>query len=337
MSEAAEERVLDLLVVGAGPTGIGVGAEARKAGLDVLLVERGAIADAIRRYPTELVYFSTKERLEIAGVPFAIPEDKPSRRQALVYFREVARAHELPVALFEEVTALLPEQGAFQVETRNAAGARVRRARAVAVAVGFFDTPRQLAVPGEELPWVRHRYLEPFEHWRQEVVVVGGGSSATEAALDLFRNGARVTLVVRGEGIKPTIKYWLKPDIENRIAAGEVRALFQTRVTAFQDRPGEPRCVAVAGPAGEEFLPAQAAYVLVGYLPDPHLLAGAGVSLDPETGEPRCDPETCETDVPGLYVAGTLQAGRAISRLFIENTREHAAKIVRHLRARLGH
>ncbi len=336
MPEAGMDHAVDLLVVGAGPTGISVGAEAKQAGLDVLLVERGSIADAIRRYPAELVYFSTKERLEIAGVPFAIPEVKPNRRQTLVYYREVARAHDLPLALFEEVTAICPEAGLFRVESRDAGGARLRWARAVVLAVGFFDTPRRLEVPGEELPWVHHRYVEPFEHWRQDVVVVGGGSSATEAALDLFRNGARVTLVVRGDGLKATIKYWLKPDVENRIEAGEVRACFQTRVTAFHEDPGGARRVEVEGPAGRGLLPAQAVYVLTGYLPDPRLLEVAGASLDPVTWEPRCDPDTCETDLPGLYVAGTLQAGRAIGRLFIENTREHAAKVVKHLRARLG-
>jgi len=318
---------LDLLVVGAGPTGIAIGAEARRAGLDVLLVDRGPLTAAIQDFPTYMTFFTTRERLEIAGLPFTIPEEKPDRRQALAYYRAVAEHHRLPLALHEEVvTVAAAAGGGFQVTTRSAAGERQRAARAVALATGYFGQPRRLDVPGEDLPAVHARYREPFAHAFERVVVVGGGNSAAEAALDLWRAGARVTLVHRGAGIKPTVKYWLKPDIENRIAAGEIAARFEARVIEF--RAG---VVAIAGPQGVEQLPCDAAYVLIGYQPDVDLLRRCGVTVDPETLEPSCDLETCESNVPGLYLAGTIQAGRDTGRIFIENSRDHGGRIVRHL------
>lgn len=325
---------LDLLVVGAGPTGIAIGAEARKAGLDVLLVDRGALAASMLDFPTYMTFFTTRERLEIAGIPFAIPEDKPDRRQALAYYRAVAAHFELPLALHEEVVAIERQDGAFRIRSRRAPGfgdhTRDRWARAVAVATGYFGNPRRLGVPGEDLPHVHRRFRDAFRHAFEPVVVVGGGNSAAEAALELWRGGAEVTLVVRGEALKPTVKYWLKPDVDNRIAAGEIGARFLTRVVAFK-----PGGVEVAGPAGGETLAASAAYVLIGYQPEVELLRGAGVAIDPQTLVPACDPSTCESNVPGLYIAGTLQAGRDTGRIFIENSRDHGERIVRHLGGRL--
>jgi thioredoxin reductase (NADPH) len=332
----AEASALDLIVVGAGPTGIAIGAEARMADLEALVVDRGGVAASIQRYPTDLVYFSTRERLEIGGVPFAIPEAKPSRRQALVYYREVAKRHSLPLALFEEVTRVARrDDGLLEVRSWQHGAERLRAARAVAVATGYFDTPRRLGVVGEEASWVRQRYLEPYEHFDQNVVIVGAGSSATEAALELCRNGVRVSLVHRGREPKPTLKYWLKPDLENRLAEGAIRGLFETRVVAFEaPADGASGAVVVEGPGGRERLTAQTAYVLIGYRPDVSLLVGAGVTVDPATLVPSFDGASCESNVPGLYVAGTLQAGRATDKIFIENSREHAPKIVRHLVAR---
>jgi thioredoxin reductase (NADPH) len=318
---------LDLLVVGAGPTGIAVGAEARRAGLDVLVVDRGPLTAAIQAYPTFMEFFTTKERLEIAGVPFTIPEPKPTRRQALAYYRAVVERHGVPLALYEEVLAVRKAGEEFAVETAR----RTRRARAVVLATGYFLGHKTLGVPGEELPWVRHRYVEPFPHYGQDVVVVGAGNTAAEAALDLWRNGARVTIVHRGPALKPGVKYWLKPDLENRIEEGSIRGLWGSVVRAF--RPDG--LVEVETPAGPVPLPAQAAYVLIGYLPDADFERRCGVEVDPETLVPRFDPETCESNVPGLYVAGTLQAGRATDRIFIENSRDHAPKIVAHLLQRL--
>jgi len=325
---------LDLLVVGAGPTGIAIGAEARKVDLAVLLVDRGPLTAAIQEYPTFLEFFTTRDRLEIAGVPFAIPEDKPSRRQALVYYRSVVDRFQVPLALHEEVTDVVREDGGFRVRTRSTLGgsAIVRRARAVALATGYWGNPFTLGVPGEDLPWVHGRYREPYPHFGQDVVIVGAGNSAAEAAVDLWRNGARVTIVHRGAALRAGIKYWLKPDVENRIAEGSIAARFGTTVEAFLPGGG----VAVRGPEGAAVLPAQAAYVLLGYRPDVDFERRCGIEVDPVTLIPTVDPVTCESNVPGLYVAGTLQAGRRTDLIFIENSRDHGPRIVAHLRQQLS-
>ena len=326
------DATLDLLVVGAGPTGIAIGAEARQAGLDVLLVDAGPLTAAIQGYPTFMEFFTTRERLEIAGIPFTIPEEKPTRRQALAYYRSVVERYQIPLALYEEVVEVRrDDDNLFTVYSVDVEGQRERRARAVAIATGYFRWPRRLGVPGEDLPWVSHYYKEPYPHFGQDVVIVGAGNTAAEAVLDLFRNSVRVTLVHRGPHLKPGVKYWLKPDLENRIEEGSIAARFHTCVTAF--RPGG---VEIEGPEGPAVLPAAAAYVLVGYTPDADFERRAGVELDPETLIPTFDPETCESNVPGLYVAGTIQAGRFTDRIFIENSRDHGPKIVTHLARRLG-
>jgi bacillithiol disulfide reductase len=329
-----DEPNLDLLVVGAGPTGIAIGAEARRAGLEVLLVDRGPLTAAIQAYPTFLEFFTTRERLEIADIPFTIPEAKPTRRDALAYYRAVVERYQVPLALYEEVLVARREGEEFAVETAAVRDGRrrTRRARAVAIATGYFFGPKRLDVPGEDLPWVHHRYVEPFPHYGQDVVVVGAGNTAAEAALDLWRNGARVTLVHRRSELKSGVKYWLKPDVENRIEEGSIRALFESLVCAFQP----DGTVEVRTPARPELLPAQAAYVLIGYLPDSDFQRRCGVEVDPETLVPRFDPETCESNVPGLYIAGTLQAGRQTDRIFIENSRDHGPRIVAHLLTRLA-
>ncbi len=332
---------LDLLVVGAGPTGIAIGAEARRQGLSVLLVDRGPLTAAIQAYPTFMQFFTTRDLLEIADVPFTIAEDKPSRRQALAYYRAVVDRYKVPLALYEDVLEVRQEGDGFAVATAapgETAPRRTRRARAVVLATGYFINPLRLDAPGEDLPWVSARYLEPYPHYGQDVVVIGGGNSAAEAALDLWRNGARVTLVHRGAEMRPGVKYWLKPDVENRIEEGSIPARFNARIVAFHDGArevgGEVEIETLDG--GVERLPAQAAYVLVGYVPDVDFERRCGVEVDPETLIPAYDPETCESNVPGLYVAGTLQAGRRTNLIFIENSRDHGPRIVDHLKRRLG-
>lgn len=323
--------MLDLLVVGAGPTGLALGAAARATGISALLVERGGLVASLVDYPADMTFFTTRERLEIAGIPFAIPEEKPSRRQAIAYFQGVARRFGLEVASHEEVVAIERGPDHFRVRSRAPGGERARAARAVAVATGYFTWPRRLGVPGEDLPWVHARYREPWSHFGERVVVVGAGNSAAEAALDLYRNGARVTLIHRGAGVKETVKYWLKPDLENRIAEGSIAALFGARVVGFT-----AGAVEVERADGRSMLAADAAYVLIGYRPDTGLLERAGVRVDPETAVPEFDPATGETGVPGLYVAGTVRAGRETHRIFIENSRDHGEQVVAHLAARLG-
>lgn len=326
--------IYDLLVVGAGPTGIAIGAEARRAGLSCILLDRRGICGALHGFPHDMVFFTTRDKLEIAEMPFSIPEDKPSRRQAISYYQGVARRYRLEVAGGEEVVAALKRpDGIFAVDSRRAAdrpcaGRETRRlARAVALAQGFFDRPRRLGVPGEEQPWVSGRYFGPWSHYEQHVLVVGAGNTAAETALDLWRHGARVSLVHRGQAIKSTVKYWLAPDLGNRIAESSIAAHFGSRVTSFE----ADGTVRLATPAGESALGVDAAYVLIGYDPEPEIARAAGVVFTEGELIPSFDPQTCESNVPGLYVAGTLQAGRYTNRLFIENTRDHGEKVVRHL------
>jgi thioredoxin reductase (NADPH) len=328
---ADPNEVLDLLIVGAGPTGIAIGAEARKAGLSVLLVDRGPLVGNLLGFPTYMTFFTTRDLLEIADVPFAIPEEKPTRRQALAYYQAVVSKYRLPLALREEVTGVRRQGELFEVGTRKGDEERLRSARAVALATGYFHNPRRLGVPGEDLPWVRSRYREPYEHYGDRVVVVGGGNTAVETALDLWRNGAEVTLVHRGSQVRSSVKYWLKPDVENRIAEGSIAARFDSQVVGV-----ETGGIDLRGPQGSERLPTDYVYVLIGYTPDVSLQERCGVEIDPETLIPSFDPDTCESNVAGLYVAGTLQAGARTDQIFIENSREHGARIVHHLVHRLG-
>jgi len=317
--------------VGAGPTGIAIGAEARKAGLEVLLVDRGPLLANLLAFPTYMGFFTTRDLLEVAGIPFAIPQDKPDRRQAIAYYHSVARQFQLAVAPHEEVLGAERQGGVFAVKTVKDGQERVRRTRAVALATGYFHRPRKLGVPGEEFSWVHARYREPYPHYGEDVVVVGGGNSAAETALDLWRNGARVTLVHRGDSVKRTIKYWLRPDFEHRVEEGSIVAAYRSQVRRFGTQ-----VVEIDGPDGERTLPAQAAYVLIGYTPDADLERRCGVEVDAETLIPKFDSQTCETNVPGLYIAGTLQAGRRTDKIFIENSRDHGVRIVDHLSQVLG-
>lgn len=325
--------VLDLVVVGAGPTGLAIGAAARKAGLDAVLVEKGSLANSIREFPTDMEFFTTRDKLEIAGVSFTIPGTKPTRREALAYYRAVAEQWQLPVVLREQVLGAEREaDGVWTVSSRRREGIAVtRRSRAVALATGYWDQPRRLGVPGDELPWVSARYREPWGHVGETVVIVGAGNSACEAALDCWRHGVRVVMVHRGSEVKPTIKYWLKPDIENRIDEGSIEALFETEVQGFVEGG-----VLVRGAAGERLIACDAAYILIGYTIDTELLRRCGVALDPDTLVPEHDPSTGETNQAGLYVAGTLRAGRATDRIFIENSRAHGEQIIGHLVSQRG-
>ena len=327
MAGTEPSEIVDLLIVGGGPTGIAIGAEGRSAGLDVLLVDQGPLLANLLAFPTYMGFFTTRDLLEVAGIPFAIPQDKPDRRQAIAYYHSIARQFQLPVAPNESVSRAVREGELFAVTTVKGGEERTRWSRAVALATGYFHRPRLLGVPGEDLPWVHSRYLEPYAHFGEEVVVVGGGNSAAETALDLWRNGARVTLVHRGDSVKKTIKYWLRPDFEHRVEEGSISAEYRSQVVRFDANEVE-----IEGPRGRRVLPAQAAYILIGYSPDADLERRCGISVDDQTLVPTFDPETCETNIPGLYVAGTLQAGHRTDKIFIENSRDHGVRIVEHLR-----
>ncbi len=312
------ERKTDLVIVGAGPAGLACAIAARRAGLDHLVLDKGTIADAIRRFPANMTFFSTADLLEIGDVPFLSSGFRPTRSEAMRYYLRTAQATQLTFRTGEEVRSIRPAGSGFRVETSQASYG----SRFVVVATGYYDTPNPYPVPGADLPDVHRRYTEPFLSFGKRVAIVGGRNSAVEMALELFRFGAQVTMIHRGRAFSEGVKYWLLPDIENRIKAGEIRALFGTEVAAV--RPG--RLLLKGEHAGE--IDADEVYVMIGYQPDPRLLRDAGVRIDPATLIPDHDAGTLETNVPGLYVAGSIAAGKFNNRIFIENGRLHGAAIV---------
>jgi thioredoxin reductase (NADPH) len=324
----------DILAVGAGPAGLAVAIAAQKAGLQALLVEKGALVNSIAHFPTHMTFFTTPELLEIGGLPFVTPYEKPTKGEALRYYRRVADSYGLQIAFDEVVETIRRTDGGFVVRSRCRDAARagaevVRGARNVVLASGYYDQPNRIGVPGEDLAHVSHYYDDPHPCYRKNVVVVGGKNSAAIAALELYRAGAAsVTLVHRGPGISTSVKYWIKPDIENRIKEGSVRALFETRVC--ESRPDR---VIVAGRHAAE-LPADAVFLLTGYHPDCRLLEETGVAVEPESLRPEHDADTFETNVPGVYVAGSIVSGRDTNRTFIENGRFHGDAIVAAIAAR---
>jgi bacillithiol disulfide reductase len=314
----------DLLIVGAGPSGLAAAIAAEQAGLDYEVLEKGVLVNSIFHFPRAMTFFTTPELLEIGGLPFVTPYEKPTQWEALRYYRRVADTYRLKIRFSCAVSSVTPGDGGFSVVV-ECAGRKLRlETRNVAVCTGYYDHPNRLDIPGENLPHVFHYYDEPHAYYRQDVVVIGGKNSAAIAALELCRAGARVTLVHRGVGLADSIKYWIRPDIENRIKDGTVRALFETR-----PREITTDAIVVEGPPGREALPAQAVFALTGYHPDTALLQGAGVEIDVATLKPRHDPDTLETNVRGLFIAGSVAAGRETSRIFIETGRFHGEAIVK--------
>lgn len=321
---------LELLVVGAGPCGLAVGVAARRAGLSCVLVDRGPIVHTLERFPIEMTWFSTPELLEIGELPFVTRDDKPTRVEALKYYRRVAEHYGLDVRQYEDVETLRrrPESGVFEVGARHLSGeARRYVARRVVVATGRFDNPNLLGVEGEDLPKVTHYFREPHRTFGQDVLVVGGSNSAVEAALACWRAGARVTLAHRRAEFSTSVKPWILPDIENRIEAGEIDVMWEHEVARI-----EPARVLLRSRRDDDasWLPNDFVLAMTGYHPDLGLLRDLDVAVDAETGAPTFDARTMETDVPGLYIAGVIAAGRDGNRIFIENGRKHGARIVRH-------
>jgi thioredoxin reductase (NADPH) len=320
----------DIVCIGAGPTGLATAIEARRAGMRALVIDKGCVCNSIFHYPANMVFFTTPELLEIGDLPLVTSTDKPTRVEALKYYRKAAAHYDLELRLFELVQRVEGSDGNFTVVTQTEKGIEQRyRGKKIVVATGYYDLPNRLGVPGEDLPNVSHYYTEPHEFWNQEVVVVGGKNSAVEAALDLYRNGAKVTIVHRNAELGATIKYWVKPDIENRVKAGQIRACFQTKVREItQDG------VLVENGSGERLLPARQVFILTGYHPDFSFIEALGVQLDPVTRKPALDPNTLESNVPGIYLAGVVIGGKHTGEIFIENGRFHGKQIVEALSAK---
>jgi thioredoxin reductase (NADPH) len=320
---------VDLVIVGGGPCGLAAAISAKRAGLRCLVIEASAVVSTIAHYPTYVRFFSTAEKLALGDLPFVIATEKPTRRDGLAYYRAVVRYFDLPVRQYERVVAIERDGGGdgFVVRSESRThGPRVTLARAVVVATGYFGSPNYLRVPGEDLPHVTHVFREGHEAFDQTVVVVGGGNSAAEAALDLWRSGARVTLVHFGPTFDKKIKPWVLPDFVNREKEGSIAARWDSRVVRI-----EPDSVTITSPQGEQSLPADLVYVMTGFAPNTDLLRDIGVPIDAQTGIPSHDPETLETTIPNLFIAGVVVAGYDANKVFIENGRYHGDKIVARL------
>ena len=322
----------DIICIGAGPTGLACAIEAKRAGMKPLVIDKGCLCNSIYHYPVNMVFFTTPELLEIGDLPLVSAAEKPVRVEALKYYRKAAEHYQLELRLFERVLRVDGHDKNFTVVTQTERGIEARyTSKKISVATGYYDLPNVMGIPGEELPHVSHYYSEPFEFWNQDVVVIGGKNSAAEAALDLYRNGARVTLVHRNAELGSSIKYWVKPDIENRIKAGEVKALFQTHVKQITRDE-----VVVQNGGGEKRLPAKQVFALTGYHPDYAFIESLGVHLDPETRKPTLDPHTLESNVPGIHLAGVVIGGRHTGDIFIENGRFHGKQIIDALKAQFA-
>jgi thioredoxin reductase (NADPH) len=321
--ESAQDSVFDLLVVGAGPTGLACAIEAQKAGFRAVLVDKGCVCNSIFHYPAHMTFFTTSERLEIGGIPFPSPNAKPTRSEALEYYRQVAAYYRLDIRQYRRVERVSGSDGAFAVHTVDRFGRPgAIEARKLAISTGYYDLPNWMDIPGETLSKVHHYYYDPHPFFETDVVVIGGKNSAAIAALELWRSGARVTLIYRGPGIQPHVKYWIKPDIENRIKDGEIKAYFSSQVVEIT-----PDAVVVETPAGRETLRNDFVFAMTGYHPDFTFLERLGVRFEGKDRLPVCDPETLESNVPGIYLAGVIVAGSRTSEIFIENGRFHGRQI----------
>lgn len=320
-------RPYDVLVIGAGPVGLSCGIACRQVGLTHRIVDRGVLVNSLYNYPLKMTFFSTSERLEIGGVPFISHNPKPTRDEALEYYRRVARHWVLDIGLYEETTSVTRSDMGFLVRTTKGS----YEVRHVIVATGFYDIPNRMGVPGEDLPKVSHYYREAHPYFGQRVLVVGGANSAVDVALETWRKGAEVTMVVREPSIRESVKYWVRPDIENRIRDGEIRAYFDSEVVAIRETDVELLTPHGVIDVGNDFVLA-----MTGYLPDFGLLERMGVRIgDDAMRTPVHDPVSMETNIPGIYLAGVVCGGLQTNKWFIENSRDHGGRIVAHITGRL--
>jgi thioredoxin reductase (NADPH) len=319
----------DVIIVGAGPCGLAAAIACHRQGLRTVTLDKGALVSSIEAYPTYINFFSTASKIAVGDVPFACASDKPSRREALGYYRAVVTHTGVDVRTFHRVLAVRPREGQFSVDVAHDDGVAPWTADAVVIATGYFGSPNRLGVPGEDLAHVTHYYRDGHEAFGRRALVVGGGNSAVEAALDLYRCGAHATVVHFGPTFDKNTKPWVRPDFEGRVAEGAIALHWNTRLVAI--RPGE---VTVRDAHGERPVPADHVYLMTGYAPDPTLLASLGVPIDPASGIPTHDPATMETPVPGVFLAGVLASGHDANKIFIENGRDHGALIAATIAAR---
>jgi thioredoxin reductase (NADPH) len=311
------------VIVGAGPTGLACAIELKQRGLGAVLFDKGCLLNSIYHYPTHMTFFTTPELLEIGGIPMTSIREKPTRTEALKYYRRVAAHYALDIHQYEQVDRIEGEDGAFLVHTTDRLGCpRTYAARKAIFATGYYDRPNRLNVPGEDLPKVAYYYQEPHPYYDTDVAVVGAANSAAIAALELYWTGARVTLIHRGQGISEHVKYWIKPNIENRIANGEVKAHFRSQLLEVL-----PGAIRVQTPEGELHLKNDFVFAMIGYHPDTEFLAAHGIVFDSATGRPYTDPETLESGRKGIHLAGVVVAGVHTNEVFIENGRFHGHKI----------
>ena len=315
-----------VIIIGAGPCGIAAGAELKKKGIESLILEKGSVTESIRRYPKRMKFFSTAENIEIAGIPFATSNVKADRNEALQYYRKVAAYYDLKFSLNTEVTGLTKSNDSFIIHSIKGDF----KADRVILATGYFDVARLLNIPGEDLPHVSHYYDEPYRHSFQKVVIVGGGNSGIEAALELYRHDVGVTMVVRGDTLKPTAKYWLVPDITNRIKEGKIKVIYNANAREITEGQIE-----IETPEGRQTLEANYVYLLVGYLPDEKLLRNSGLNPNEEL-QTSHNENTFETDIEGLYLCGTVIAGVRTEKVFIENGRDHAIAIANDVMSKMS-
>ncbi len=314
------ESITDVLIIGGGPIGLACGIQAQRAGLSYVIVEKGCLVNSLYNYPQNMTFFSTSERLEIGGVPFVSNNPKPTRPEALEYYRRVSGMHDLNLRLFEEVLTAEEEAGGFTVVTTRGR----LRCRKIVVATGFYDIPNYMDVPGEELPKVRHYYKDPHYYSGQKVLVVGANNSSVDAALETYRKGAHVTMVIRKPEVGERVKYWVRPDIINRISEGSITAYFNSRILAI--RSGE---VDLETPGGRLTIPNDFVLAMTGYQPNFAFLEKLGIRLSRDYKRiPEHDPETMETNRKGIYLAGVVCGGMDTHVWFIENSRIHAEKII---------
>ena len=311
--------MLNILIIGGGPIGIACGLEAQKAGLSFLIVEKGCLVNSLYNYPSTMTFFSTSEKLEIGGVPFVTISNKPTRSEALEYYRRVATSNNLPVNLFEEVTGVKKEGDIFTITTSKA----TYHAKNVILSTGFYDIAVKLNISGEDLPKVKHYYKDPHYYAMQKVVVVGSSNSAIDVALETYRKGAEVTLVIRGDEVSQRVKYWVRPDILNRIKEGSIKAYFNSNLKAIREHE-----VDIETPEGIITIPNDFVMAMTGYRPNFEFLKRLGITLTDDKFVPHYNPETMETNMPGLYLAGVVCGGLDTHLWFIENSRIHADMIV---------